>query len=151
MSFALRRAASADMRLLYEWANRPDSLAASLRTDAPIPLETHRAWFAQRLADPGTRISIAESGGAPAGQARVQDGPEGPEVSIYVEPARRRGGVALALLARAAEDAAELWPGAPLLARVKAGNAASLALFERAGYRLRERRPDHLLLERLPG
>ena len=150
MTISFRPAEARDMRLVHDWANRPDSLAVSLRTSEPIPWERHCAWFAQRLADPETRISIAEADGAPTGQVRVQCGPEGPEVSIYVDPARRRGGIALELLAHAAEVASALWPGSPLLARVKPGNAASLALFARAGYRLRERRPDHLLLERHP-
>lgn len=150
MTVGIRPAEPRDARLLFEWASRADSLAASLRTSAPIPWERHCAWFEARMADPGTRIAIAETDGEPAGQVRIQRGPDGPEVSIYVDPSRRRGGVALALLAHAAHSAAGLWPGSPLLARVKPENEASLALFARAGYRLRERRPDCQLLERRP-
>jgi UDP-2,4-diacetamido-2,4,6-trideoxy-beta-L-altropyranose hydrolase len=150
MKVTIRPASPEDARLLHDWANRPDSLAASLRTGAPIPWERHRSWLAERMADPETRIAIAEADGVATGQVRVQRGADGPEVSIFVDPGRRRSGVALALLAHAASAAAQLWPGAPLLARVKPGNAASLALFARAGYRLHERRRDHLLLERRP-
>jgi RimJ/RimL family protein N-acetyltransferase len=87
------------------------------------------------LADPDCRIAIVEAGGGPAGQLRLERGPEGWEVDIFVLPEKRRGGVALAALAAGLAALRRDVGSAPAVARVRHANAASRALFERAGFR----------------
>ena len=75
-------------------------------------------------------MNIILHGEVPAGVARLDRMPEGYEVSIAVDPGRFRlglGGIALSLLHQLVPEA-ELW------AHVQAENAASQALFRRAGY-----------------
>jgi len=141
----LRPAREGDGRTLFAWVNNPDSLAAKLRTRTAIAWEDHRRWLAARLADPDTGLWIAEVGGEPAGQVRLQAGAGGMEVDVYVAPSHRGRGLGLTLLGHAADEARRRWPGRPLLARVKPDNRASRRLFERAGYELSATAPDHLV------
>ncbi|HLF07214.1 MAG TPA: UDP-2,4-diacetamido-2,4,6-trideoxy-beta-L-altropyranose hydrolase, partial [Thermoplasmata archaeon] len=55
---SFRRAASGDARLVWEWANDPDTREASFDT-APIPWETHEDWFAKKVVDPECVFLIA--------------------------------------------------------------------------------------------
>jgi len=146
----LRPARAADSGLLLEWANRPDSLAASLKTAAPIARETHEAWFAARLGDADTGIWIAECNGAPMGQVRLQKRVGALEVSIYVDGAARGAGIAARMLDLVRLEAAKRWPGVPLLARIKPENAASRRLFVRTGFGRMVLERDHVVLHRDP-
>lgn len=146
----LRPAGTADCDRLFDWVNRPDSLAASLRTSAPVPRATHEAWFAARLADPDTGLWIAERDGAPVGQVRLQRKSAALEVSIYVESAARGAGTATRMLDLARAEAAKRWPGLGLVARIKPDNAASRRLFTRAGYGRMVVERDHIVLHREP-
>jgi RimJ/RimL family protein N-acetyltransferase len=146
----LRPASDEDARLLFEWVNRAESLELKLETGAAIPWETHAAWFAARLADPGTGLWIAEHDGAPQGQVRAQLRERGLEIDIYVTPEARRQGRGREMLAFAAEACAARWPGTPLVARIKTENLASQRLFAAAGYALAERQDDHLVYLKEP-
>jgi spore coat polysaccharide biosynthesis protein SpsF len=147
---ALRAARAADSGLLFEWVNRPDSLAASFKTAAPVPRDTHEAWFAARLADAATGIWIAERAGAPVGQVRLQRRGASLEVSIYVDAAARGGGMAARMLDLVRAEAARRWHGLGLVARIKPDNAASRRLFTRAGYGRMVVERDHIVLHREP-
>ena len=146
----LRPAAAADCDLLFGWLNRPDSLAASLKTSAPVPRATHEAWLAARLADRETGLWIAERAGAPVGQVRLQKKGHALEVSIFVEPGARGAGTATRMLDLARAEAAMRWPGLGLVARIKPDNAASRRLFVRAGYGRMVVERDHIVLHREP-
>lgn len=126
---ALRPAAMDDMRLMFDWVNRPDSLAEKRRTSAPIPLAQHRSWFERMLGDPQCQIWIVASDGAPVGQVRLQGRAEAPEIDVYIAAEARGAGVAR----QAVGEAIGLWrrtcPKARPQAWVRAGNRASLALF----------------------
>jgi RimJ/RimL family protein N-acetyltransferase len=147
-SVRLRPANAGDAALLFEWLNRPDSLAASLDTAAPVAWQDHERWLTARLADPGTRLWIVERDGAPVGQVRLQDKGDGPEVAIYIDPAARGGGIAGAALDHALGEGALAWPGATAIARVRLDNARSQRLFERAGFVKKARADDHRVLVR---
>lgn len=146
----LRPAASADGDMLLDWVNRPDSLAASLKTSAPVPRVVHQAWLAAMLADSGSGLWIAEREGAPVGQVRLQRKGAALEVSIYVEAAARGAGTATRMLDLARAEAARRWPGVGLVARIKPDNAASRRLFTRAGYGRMVVERDHIVLHREP-
>lgn len=141
----LRGAGAADARLLFDWVNRPESLATKLKTTGPIAWEVHQAWLAERLADPGSGLWIAELAGAPVGQARVERRGEALEVDIFVVPAARGRSLGRRILALLREECARRWPGLPLVARVRPHNLASVRLFAAAGYREKEVRDDHLV------
>ena len=142
----LRLASDADAHLLFDWANRGDSIASSLVTQGPIPWEEHWSWFEARLSDRNCRIWVLEVSGRPAGQIRLQNKGEGPEVSIYVEPQDRGQGTAAAALGIALEQASTIWPGARTLARVRDDNTLSLTFFRKAGFVEIEKKSDHILL-----
>jgi L-amino acid N-acyltransferase YncA len=144
---ALRPATAADVDLLFDWVNRPDSLAAKLQTDAPVARDTHDDWFARRLADTDTAIWIAEQEGRPVGQVRLQLRTNALEVDIYVIPAARRAGTARKMLCAAAKASRQRWPDIPLRALVRHENAASLRLFQSAGFRKSGAVADFVALE----
>ena len=144
-SLVLRPVRREDAAILFEWANLPANIAVSIRRRGAVGWDEHCAWLEGRLADPETAFWILEHEGTAAGYLRLQGGADGPEVSIYVGPAARRCGMGLAMLARARREQATRWPDRPLLARVRPDNAPARAIFEAAGYRPAETRPDHLL------
>lgn len=139
----VRPADAGDGRLLFDWVNRPDSLAYMLRTEGPVAWADHQRWFEARLGDDGSAIWIGELDQRPAGQVRLQRSARGLVVSIYVDPGSRRRGVASGLLRHAEAQAAIRWPGVPIVADVQHGNDASGALFLAAGYVHVQRHASH--------
>ncbi len=144
----IRRACADDSRTMFEWANSPDSLAASLRTSASFDWDTHLAWFAARVDNPDVILLIAERESTPVGQARAER--EGTEaaVAIYVAPNQRRSGVAHRLLDYLGGEAARCWSGTRLIAQIRNHNRASVELFTRAGYRHVADKSDHGVFQR---
>lgn len=146
----LRPATDADVDRLFQWVNRPDSLANKLQTQAPIAREAHCAWFRERQASADTKIWIAESDGAAVGQVRLDRHGDELEVDIYVDQPARGKGLALAMLDDARTNAAAHWPALGLVARIKPDNWASRRVFSRAGYGRVTVAPDHLIYHRDP-
>jgi UDP-2,4-diacetamido-2,4,6-trideoxy-beta-L-altropyranose hydrolase len=134
---SLRPVTSADAGITLDWQRDP-STRRHFRNPAAPTRQEHLAWLAARLSDPGCLMSLVLHGGEPAGVLRLDRLPAGRgggrEVSILVAPDRRGRGVGAAALALAPR----LVPGERLVAEVLPGNAASLALFARAGYRAAE-------------
>ena len=130
----LRRATSDDCRRYWEWVNEPGVRDASF-SGAAIGWDEHVAWFAARLDDPRSVLRVVEDDErGPVGQVRL-DGRSASEaeidISIAPEHRGQRFGVdALRLVC--AEAPSGRWP--LIVARVKAGNAASIRMFERAGF-----------------
>jgi len=129
----LRAASENDGAIMLEWQRDPETRRFARKPTAPTATE-HFAWLACKLADPDCLFAIVEHGGEPAGILRL-DRRAGPalayEVSIVTAPGKRGLGLAPAALALGRE----LAPGADLVAEVLPANTASLALFERAGYK----------------
>ncbi len=140
----LRPAGPDDARLLFDWANTPESRDASLRDQTVIKWDHHRKWFAARLRDPKSAIWIVEEDTTPVGQIRFQDQGEGPEIAIFVCRAARHRGIARFALDTALRLALVQWPDTRVIARAKIGNQASRHLFESAGFRSVTTDPDHL-------
>ena len=100
--------------------------------DPTIPAaEEHRIWFAETLSNPDRLLLILEAAGKRAGMLRLDRSPEADLVSIAIDPEFYRKGIAQAGL----NIAGTLSPGKILNAQVHAENAASKALFSKAGYR----------------
>jgi UDP-2,4-diacetamido-2,4,6-trideoxy-beta-L-altropyranose hydrolase len=130
----LRPATLEDADLLLRWQANPNTRRFARNPAAP-DAATHEAWLRARLADPDCLLNIAMLDGTPTGALRLDrdsaaDGAEGWEISIYVDPAHYRKGIAKAALALARR----LLPDAVFLADVLPDNAASHALFTGAGY-----------------
>jgi UDP-2,4-diacetamido-2,4,6-trideoxy-beta-L-altropyranose hydrolase len=132
----LRPATPDDSMRLHAWRDDPTVRAVS-GDPAPIPVATHLRWFERALADPDRRLWIGRLGHVDVGSIRFDRiGGDALEVSLYLDPALVGLGLGERLLA-AGEAAAADWLGVPFdaVARIVPGNAASVRLFERAGYR----------------
>jgi UDP-2,4-diacetamido-2,4,6-trideoxy-beta-L-altropyranose hydrolase len=123
---------AADSDRVLGWQTAPGARRFS-RNPAPPSPETHRRWFAARLADPGCIFNLIVCDGAPAGLLRfdrLSPDRDAFEVSILVAPEFQGRNVAGAALAQGRS----LVPWAEFHAEVLPGNVASAALFTRMGY-----------------
>jgi RimJ/RimL family protein N-acetyltransferase len=126
----------ADAELLWRWANDAEARRWSFHS-APIPWETHVAWLAARLADPATRIFVAEVHSTPRAVVRFEkDDAEVAVVSILVDPDARGRGVGTRALRLSCRTAAREFGLERVDAYIKPANTASVAAFERAGFAL---------------
>src|SRR5439155_749158 len=100
----VRPATAADSALLLEWANDPETRAASFSQHL-IEAREHARWLAATLASPNVRLLIGCEGERAVGQVRfVCDATGAAEISISVAPDTRGRGVGGRML-RAAIDA----------------------------------------------
>jgi RimJ/RimL family protein N-acetyltransferase len=130
----LRRVGQADSDLLLEWANDPETRAASFHPAPIFPVE-HRRWLASRLASATTAFWIGEVDGTPVGQIRIEIEPDGTgEIGVSVASDARGSGIGRSLLAAALSEARRTLPVTTFLARVRLDNSRSLALFRSAGF-----------------
>jgi len=146
----LRPVTEADADLLYEWVNRPDSLAGKLATKSKVSKTEHLKWLATRLNDTGTSMWISEVGSEPVGQVRLQRPDEGNQnlfdVDIYVRAEKRGLGYAGEMLREAADRVLRKAPDAKLRAKVRNKNHASMKLFESLNYRKTEEAETYVVL-----
>jgi RimJ/RimL family protein N-acetyltransferase len=136
----VRPATTADAALLLTWANDSDTRAASFHP-ARIETEAHVTWLAETLTLPTRRLFIGLLDGQPIGQVRLDlTGSGQAEVGISVAPERRGQGLGSRLLAAGLEAGRRdrAFGVERFVARVRVGNEASMRLFERAGFALRE-------------
>ncbi len=132
-SLSVRPASSEDRALIFSWRNDPKVRAASLSTDE-IPWEAHCRWFESALAHEETSILVGEIEAVPIGVVRFDPLVSGYRVSVYLAADAHGRGYGAWLL-----RAAELWMIASgrrgaVSAEIMAGNHASVAAFEAAGY-----------------
>ncbi|MXS19953.1 UDP-2,4-diacetamido-2,4,6-trideoxy-beta-L-altropyranose hydrolase [Pseudomonas oryzihabitans] len=140
MELDLRPATLQDARLLFHGRNAELVRKASVNT-APIGWEQHQDWLQQVLAQPERRLLlIGETLDGPVGVLRY-DRQQGQmaEVSIYLLPERLGQGWGEHLLRRGEQAVQRHWPGLEAIeAQVRPDNVASLQLFQRAGFLLRD-------------
>jgi CMP-N-acetylneuraminic acid synthetase/RimJ/RimL family protein N-acetyltransferase len=144
----LRPATPGDLARLWEWRNDVDTRRASF-DETPVSIEAHTRWLEQTLGRPDRRLYVATSGGEEVGTARLDIADGGAEVSVTVSPAHRGRGLGPAVLEALARQAFGPLGLSRLVARVKRDNAASRAVFARAGYLLVDDGPVQTL-RRLP-
>jgi UDP-2,4-diacetamido-2,4,6-trideoxy-beta-L-altropyranose hydrolase len=133
--FRLRPPHESDSRLLWEWANDPEVRAASF-SPAPIPWETHEAWFNKKLRS-GCHILIAEDEeGTPFGQIRFDQRSDGDlEIDVSIARAWRGRGLGAEIIREAIGVILNTNFPSRFHAFVKPGNAASATAFEASGFK----------------
>lgn len=130
----IRPALPSDARMIWEWANDPETRARSF-SPAPIPWESHALWYERRLASPVCRFYVLEADGEPVGQIRYDRNGAGQAViSFSVAPNARRQGHGLYLVAATVREAVRALKATEALAEVFADNEASLRIFRNAGF-----------------
>lgn len=133
-SLALRLACADDSKNVFEWRNDERTRKYSGDGDF-ISLEQHERWFTAMLIDSARKMLIAEEGGVRVGVVRYDIAGDKAEVSIYLVPGNSGRGLGESILvageawlSRACPDVREL------RAVVRRENAASLRIFESAGF-----------------
>lgn len=150
-TFLLSPATSNDADFLYRLSMEPTVRANSVRSEE-FSFEQHKAWLANKLADPDVRIWIALENGMPLGQVRYQKvvyGKElwtgGPvatpaieasmaEVSIAIGDGWRGLGWGRTLLSATAGWVRKELEVRTLVALVLENNVDSVRTFLKAGY-----------------
>jgi RimJ/RimL family protein N-acetyltransferase len=143
MRLTYRTATPADVDLYFAWANDPDTRRQSFQSEL-IPLETHRAWFARRLADPNSLLLVFENeANEPVGQVRLERN-DANEVTIglSVDPCFRGQGLASQLIELGCTACVERWESCTIFAFIKPDNQPSMRAFERAGFTLSQKRVE---------
>lgn len=132
----LRAARPEDEQLVLAWRNEASARAASFST-RKISHRRHHTWFTDRLADPDCVLLIVEEDGRPIGQVRLDRlNRDSAEISIGLSPDARGRGLGREALRRSVLEATRLLAVADIKAFVKQSNAASLAAFIAAGFRV---------------
>ncbi|MEV8606397.1 GNAT family N-acetyltransferase [Amycolatopsis sp. NPDC051373] len=131
---AAREATEADAELLLAWRNDPRTREAS-RSSGVIELAEHLRWLRGVLASPDRLLLVVSDDDGPVGTVRFdRERPGEWEVSITLAPASRGRGLSRAVLTLGERVLIEREMVSAILAAVHQDNAASAALFERAGY-----------------
>jgi UDP-2,4-diacetamido-2,4,6-trideoxy-beta-L-altropyranose hydrolase len=134
LDFRVRTASERDARILFEWANDADTRRFSIQTE-PIEWATHLRWFDDRLKRPSCRFFVVEAPlTGPIAQVRFDLADDGWWVSISLAPCARGRGWAHGVLNDACGRLRAEFPLSTIRATVRVSNAASLALFRRAGF-----------------
>lgn len=142
----LRTLTGGDAALLVEATRvEPGRALWGPHPSGPYSLEDARA--AMRAWDPGRHgqvsVGVFEGERLVAALGLMPDGPRSAELAYWVRPERRRRGIApravraLTNWAHTAGGLGRVW------LEIDPGNAPSLAVAERAGYRFEARMPDH--------
>jgi RimJ/RimL family protein N-acetyltransferase len=133
---SLRRARPDDEARVLRWRNEESAREASFRV-VPISPDEHHAWFTRKLGDEDCVLLIVEEDGRPVGQVRLDRlDHDLAEISIGLAPEARGRGLGREALRRSVLEASRLLGVSGVRARVKPENAASLAAFTAAGFRV---------------
>lgn len=144
----LRPATMQDAPFLLILRNDPDAIRFSVTGREVTPAE-HQVWLAARLAEPDTRLWVAEDAGAAVGQVRVDLESGVGTVSIGIAPDHRGRGVGQAVLQSLVVEMERDPRATRLRAVVHPENGASVRAFEAVGFRRRDGlERDFIVLER---
>jgi UDP-2,4-diacetamido-2,4,6-trideoxy-beta-L-altropyranose hydrolase len=133
-SLHLRTAQDVDCRMIFEWANDPDTRAASFSSE-PIPWEDHTKWFATKLADPLHKFYVAlNADNEPLGQVRFDCTEDTATISVSVAPLMRGKKYATPLVVEGCQRLFGETKVNTIDAYIKPENAASTAVFTKAGF-----------------
>ena len=128
---AARRDSLDDVGVYFAWANDPQVRRQSFNS-AAIGWEAHECWFAERLLD--AHLLVLEAHALAVGQVRFDQDGDQLRIDYSIDAQFRGRGWGRALVVLGMRRMAGLGHPA-FIAEVKPGNAASLAIFERLGFR----------------
>ena len=130
----LRRAATQDCRLIFEWANDPEVRAASFSPQT-ISWESHMQWYSAKLRDPNFLFYVATNeNGAPLGQVRFEmTGSEG-VISLSLAPDARGKRLGPALIAQGTEQFFLQSDANLVHAYIRTDNPVSAIAFQKADF-----------------
>lgn len=127
-----------DREIIYEWAQDPASRQASFHS-ASIPWDVHCSWFAQKIASPCSILWVCRSvRNEKTGLIRIDIQNEAAVISINIAPKFRGIGLGWKMIAAACEIFAKQFQALPIKAYIKLSNAASIRVFEKAGFQHQE-------------
>lgn len=130
----MRLAESGDEAWLLELQREPQTRRYFRNSRNPTEVE-HALWMRRTLGNPDILLVVIDDGGENVGTLRLDrlhNGVDAFEVSIAIHPQYHGRGIGSAALSLAPR----LRPAATLEAEILPENAASLALFTRAGYEM---------------
>jgi len=130
---SIRKATYDDKLILFNWANKFDSLSVKIENKNKILLFEHEKWLSERLRDTGTYIWIILKEKIPVGQIRFQKKIDKYfDIDIYLLANERRRGTAKRALHLAHKESALV----ALRALVKKNNINSYNFFLRNSFYL---------------
>lgn len=129
-SISLRAMNSGDEEILLGWQSHPDTRKFA-RTPAPPAPDEHAAWMKKILADEGAHPYIILADGQPCGHIRLNKRDGFFEISLLVDPAQYGLGIGLGAIS----CLHDVHGRQKIRAEILSGNAASVALFMKAGYK----------------
>lgn len=140
MNIKLRKAVIGDSKLLYEWANDDMVRKMSFSSD-PISWKEHEAWFKKKILESNTQIYIAIYDNEPVGQIRFDlvDGYSA-EVDIHTKQSFRGKGIGTQIISLGCSDFLSNSSVNTLRAFIKFENTKSMRAFEKAGFKVVEKK-----------
>jgi RimJ/RimL family protein N-acetyltransferase len=123
-----------DCRLIFEWANDPDTRQASFQT-AAIPWETHEKWYRDSLQRKDRELLICYHMDTPVGQLRIDTVGETATLSYSIAKGYRNRGYGIEM-ARAGEEwiRSRMPHIKTLCAEIKPENESSRKMLGENGY-----------------
>ena len=130
-----RQVCEEDCRLVWEWANDPDTRSVSFSTD-PISWEDHVRWFAEKMNDPEHVFFILLSfDDEPVGQVRYTVNGREAVISMSIAPKFRGRGYGSQGIRMTVEELFRHEDVDVIRAHIKPENSRSFKAFTRAGFR----------------
>lgn len=135
----IRAATAADLTAINAIYNREVREGVATWDEAPWSRAQRDAWFAEHAGDATQPVLVADAAGVVAGFAYLSlVSPKRGyrftrEDTLYIDPAQQRRGLGLRLLEALLAEA-RMHRLHAIVAKIEAGNAASIALHERCGF-----------------
>lgn len=134
----LRKATLQDKKLIYNWANDPDTRKNSFNQET-IKWEDHEAWYDKRMADDNTKMYIFMDFFKAIGQVRLDVEDDAATISYSVDKDCRGQGIGKEILYSLEKELVSKSDTKKqnikkLIAHVKADNIGSKKVFESLGY-----------------
>ncbi|HTY39460.1 MAG TPA: GNAT family N-acetyltransferase [Bacteroidota bacterium] len=135
MKLTLRNIREDDKRMLFDWANDPETRRQSIST-SPITWSTHEKWFADRLRSESSRTFVAlDAHGHSVGQIRFEKRENFADIGMSIDIKYRGMGFGTAILEEGCKAIFEEWQDiAFVLGEVKRDNEPSRMACLRNGF-----------------
>jgi UDP-2,4-diacetamido-2,4,6-trideoxy-beta-L-altropyranose hydrolase len=130
----LRRAALADMELVFTWRNDPFVVARS-SSRRTVEWTEHHAWFTRAIESTDPMIFIVEIGQHPIGQVRLERAASDCIISVYLLECHTGHGYGVLAIREGCALARQEWSVGRVIACVRNDNAAGALGFTKARFR----------------